>query len=52
MSIEEMVRSYSDLYKDVYGRRPPFEHLKEVNSMSDAEFEQQFKKLVNMLEED
>lgn len=49
MTIEEMEREYSDLYKEVYGVRPSAAHMKAIDEMSDAEFTDEFNRLDNML---
>lgn len=49
MTIEEMERQYSDLYKDVYGARPSAEHIKAVDAMTNAEFTDAYMRLENML---
>lgn len=49
MTIEEMEREYSDLYKEVYGHRPSFEHLEVVDSMSNEEFIDEYMRLDDML---
>ena len=49
MTIQEMEREYSDLYKEVYGHRPSAKHIKAVDAMTNAEFIDEYMRLDDML---